>query len=151
MGKYRNPSAVYALIIKDNKVLLQKRAGHLEGYWDAAASGHVEENESMTDSLVRELEEEIGIVTQKENLKFVTMIHSYYPDYKYSYYNGYFLVEHYNGEATILEPEKSVELRWFSLDNLPEKMYPDRKLALKCYRENIPYAEYGWDGIGKKL
>lgn len=141
---YKNPSAVYAMIIKDNKILLQKRKGEFAGFWDFAACGHVEENESMKEALVREIEEEISLNVKVEDLNFVTLIHSFYDDYGYSYYNGYFLVEKYQGSVRIKEEDEAEELRWFDLEQLPEQMYPDRKLAIKCYLEKIPYEEYGW-------
>lgn len=150
MSKYRNPSAAYAIIVNDEKILLQKRKGSLSGYWDMAACGHIEEAESMKEALVRELYEEIGLDVSIENLNFVTMIHSYYDDYKYSYYNGYFLVEAYKGQPTIKELAEIEELSWFSFDNLPEKIYPDRLLAIECYKNNIPYSEFGWQEAKKR-
>lgn len=42
--RYRTLSAVFVMIIKDHKILLQKRknTGYSDGKYDLAASGHVE-------------------------------------------------------------------------------------------------------------
>ncbi len=54
--------AVFVVIRNDNnEILLQQRAntGYLDEYWDLP-SGHVEYGESLSESAVREVEEEIG-------------------------------------------------------------------------------------------
>lgn len=141
--RYMNPSAVFAVMIKDGKILLQKRknTGYCDGYYDMAASGHVEKDESMMDALIREVREEIGIHIQKDNLTFMTLIHRH--GNGVIYYDGYFLVSDIQEEPYIHEPEKCEELRWFPLDALPENLIDDRYQALVCYRKNIHYYEYG--------
>ena len=40
-----------------------------------------------------------------------------------------------------MEPEKSSELEWFDLDNLPEQMIEIRKRALENARNSVFYSE----------
>ena len=60
--RHKTPSAVFALFFKNNQVLLQKRqnTGYMDGYYDFAASGHVELNESMTEALIKVPYSEFG-------------------------------------------------------------------------------------------
>lgn len=145
---YENPSAVYAFMFDENKeqILVHKRmnTGKRDGYYDVAASGHVDDHESMTQALVRELNEEIGIDVKEEDLTFAVMIHQRYEKASLTYYNGYFVVEKYKGTPIVKEPHKSGGLKWVPLNELPENFIPDRKLALESYFKGIPYVENGW-------
>lgn len=148
MNHYENPSAVYALMFDETKehILVHKRmnTGKRDGYYDVAASGHVDANEAMTTALVRELREEIGVEVKEIDLTFAVMMHQRYESANLTYYNGYFVVNKYQGEPTVREPHKSAGLKWVPIDNLPDNFIPDRKLALESYLKGIPYIENGW-------
>ena len=60
--------AAYVLFLRDTpsgaaEVLLQLRegTGYMDGYWAAAAAGHVERGESVFDAAAREVTEELGV------------------------------------------------------------------------------------------
>lgn len=148
MSHYENPSAVYAFIFDESKenILVHQRmnTGKRDGFYDVAASGHVDENEAMRTALVRELKEEIGIDVVEKDLTFAVMIHQRYGSVGLTYYNGYFVVENYVGEPTVKEPHKSAGLKWVPINDLPAEFIPDRKLALESYFQGIPYVENGW-------
>lgn len=142
--RFVTPSAVFALLIQGNQILLQKRknTGYKDGYYDLAASGHVEANESMKEALIREVKEEIGI--DVDELDFATMSHKYDQETKRTYYNGYFIIKKYHGRIIIKEPDKCSELKWFDLNNLPDLLIDDRKVAIDNYLNGVAYDEYGW-------
>lgn len=142
--RFKCPSAVFAILIKAGKILLQKRVntGYKDGYYDLAASGHAEANENMHTALIREVKEEIGI--DVVSLNFATMMHKYDVDTKCTYYNGYFIIIDFQGKIEIKEPEKCCELKWFDLDDLPELLIDDRKIAVNNYLHGTVYDEYGW-------
>lgn len=150
--KYRTLSAIFVIIIKENKVLLQKRrnTGYEDGKYDLAASGHVEKNESLKESVIRESMEEIGIKVQKENIDFVTLIHKNDEKYGNVYYNFYFIVRDFKGVPKINEPEKCSELRWFNINELPKTLIEDRKIALSNYLHKNSYTEIGWNKVDIK-
>lgn len=55
-------------------ILLQKRSASKDsypGYYDISAAGHVPAGESYLESAVRELQEELGIITNEDGLHFV--------------------------------------------------------------------------------
>lgn len=145
--RFKTPSAVFGIIIENNKILLQKRknTGYRDGYYDFAATGHVEDHEMLTTAMCREFKEELNIDIEENDLKFMTMVHRKDVIFGTIYYDTYFLVEKFSGTPIVNEPEKCEEIKWFSLDDLPSNLIDDRAFALKNYFNNISYGEYGWD------
>lgn len=145
--RYRTLSAVFAIILKNDHILLQKRknTGYEDGKYDVAVSGHVEKNESLKETIIRESMEEIGIKVEKDNIDFVTLIHKNDISYDNIYYNVYFIIREFDGIPTIKEPEKNSELKWFNLNKLPLTLIEDRKLAISNYLNESTYSEVGWD------
>lgn len=129
------------------EILLQKRknTGFADGFYDFSASGHVEDNESMKAAVCREAKEELDIDLDPENLEFVCLIHKNIGNG--IYYNAYFKAVHWNGEPRINEPYKNEELRWFSLDTLPDNIVNDRIAAIENYKSGVNYSEYGWKNL----
>lgn len=149
--RFKNYSAVMLMLMRKNNdgkedILLQKRknTGYMDGYWDFSASGHVEENEPMKKSMIREAFEELGVEIKYDDLDFVTLIHK---NKGAIYYNGYFKSEKWINEPKINEPEKCEEIKWFCIDNLPENLIDDRKEAIYNYKNKVSYSEFGWDNI----
>lgn len=149
--RFLTKSAVILMLIRNTdsgeEILLQKRknTGYMDGFYDLSASGHVEENEPMTSTLIREAKEEIGIDIMLEDIEFVTMMHTKTPETGQLYYNGFFKVIKYKKEIKINELEKCEELKWFKLNELPKNILQDRLQAIKNYMINKKYSEFGWD------
>lgn len=146
--RFRTFSAVMLMLVREGEngeeMLFQKRknTGYCDGFYDFSASGHVENNESMMEAMCREAKEELGIEIKPEDLKFVCMIHKNTSGI--IYYNGYFKATEWVGNVCINEPEKNEELRWININELPENIVDDRKVAIDNYMNNIKYSEYGW-------
>ncbi len=69
---WRNPSPVAAMIVHDDdgKVLLVKRGIEPgKGKWSIPA-GFLEIDESATEAAIRELEEETGLIAEKNNIQY---------------------------------------------------------------------------------
>ena len=145
MERYKTPSAVYLMLIKDDNILLQKGVRMwASDLYDVSVSGHVEENESMRSALCREAKEEINVEISPEDLEFVCLMHCHYDIV--NYYNGYFKCTKWNGTPIINEPDKCSDLKWVNIDNLPPNIIlPDRRLAIENYKKNIKYSEFGWN------
>ncbi|MCD7809278.1 MAG: NUDIX domain-containing protein [Erysipelotrichaceae bacterium] len=146
-NRFTTPSAVFGVIIQDNQILLQKRqnTGYRDGYYDFAATGHVEDLEKLTTAMVREFKEELNIDILEKDLEFMTMTHRKDKVFGTIYYDTYFLVTHYEGTPMINEPNKCEELQWFPLNNLPDNLIDDRLWSFNNYLNHIYYGEYGWD------
>lgn len=114
-------AAVFILMRNDaGEILLQQRAhtGYLDGFYDFACSGHVDDGESIHEAAVRELQEELGITASPDDLRLVHINQNYLDT---PYFGFIFALSKWVGEPDIKEPEKCSDLAYFSPDNLPEK------------------------------
>lgn len=146
--RFSTPTAVFLIILKKEdkktKILLQKRqnTGYMDNMWDLCASGHVEKGESVTEAIIREANEEIGIKVPKENLRFAGFYYTNIKEKTYCYV--YFGANKYENTPKINEPEKCSDLKWFDIENLPTDMIPDRKISVLKYLKNEYFGEIGW-------
>lgn len=149
MERFTAPAGVVLMLIKEvggkKQVLLQRRknTGFADGLLDLSCSGHVEKDEVMSDTVLRECTEELGLCLKKRNLRFVCFIHK--RDGDKIYYYGYFVCNKFEGEPKIMESEKCSQLLWADLNNLPTDVIPDRIEAIKAYLDGTAYLEYGWE------
>ena len=113
----------------DGEVLLGRRADN--GQW-ALVSGILEPGEQPAIGLVREIEEETGVVARIEALTSVwTLPEQGYPNGdRAQYLDLCFLARHVSGEARVNDDE-SLEVGWFPLDALPEPMMDRARARLE--------------------
>lgn len=140
--------AVYLILIRDNKVLLLRRfnTGWRNGDYTLPA-GHVDGRESIRTALSREAAEEVGVTVQPAALKFAHVMHQYD---NHEYVDFYFVATAWDGEPTNLEPEKCDDVRWFSLEDLPENIIPNVRQALDAYAKKSYYSEYGLEAFANE-
>ena len=114
------------ILLRNGKILLGKRAKHRTSYpnvWDMIG-GHCENAEIPKQTLVRELQEEIGVTPiQFEHIK--TLFDS---NNDHTYY--IFVVTDWTGEPESLQPEEHEMIGWFSINEALAL-----ELALPIYRE----------------
>lgn len=136
--------AVFVIFEKDNKVALLRRfnTGHEDGNYTVAA-GHVDGGEPMKVAAARESFEEMGAQVHVDDLEFVHLLHSAALDEDGAeYICAFFKCTKWDGEISNMEPEKSDELLWADLDNLPENIIPYIKQAIELSYQNVQYSEY---------
>jgi 8-oxo-dGTP diphosphatase len=124
---------VNALLVRRATVLLAKRSLRRRTYaglW-SFPGGHVEQGESFEDALVRELQEEVGIVPITYRLLRSMDDPNATPADPVAYHM-YIVTGWQGGEPTILDDEHS-ELRWFT--RTAAITLPD--LALNEYRSML--------------
>lgn len=101
-----------AIIIKDNKVLIAKRAKNEKqaGKWEFPG-GKLEPNESLKDCLIRELKEELNMSIEIED---------YFGESRYDYAQGFIKLIGYYVKWTGGEPRLTVhdEIRWVDKNDL---------------------------------
>ncbi len=144
--RFKAVPASYLALIKDNKILLQRRfnTGYEDGNYMLPA-GHVDRGENFTQACVREMKEEIGISLKLEDVKFVHMMHRDSEEGEQgNRIDVFFTAEKWGGEIKNMEPEKCDDLSWFDLDNLPENTIPYVRQAVDCIKNNKFYSEHGW-------
>lgn len=148
--RFRPYASVLLLLEREldgkRQLLLQRRqnTGFMDGWWDCAASGHLEAGETMTAAIRREAREELGIAIAPGDLSFVTLLHRYTPGTGRVYLNVYFAARVYQGQPRIAEPDRCAALQWFEPTALPARLIEDRRLAIIHYLQDIPYGEVGW-------
>ncbi len=140
--------ASYVVLKNDNKILLARRyqTGYEDGKYSLPA-GHVEEGETFTEALVREIKEEINIdIDSSDVLRMHIMQRDSLWDETTIRYrlDVFFLVEKWCGELENMEPEKCDDLLWCTLDALPKNTIPYIKRALKDINAGVAYSEYGY-------
>lgn len=136
-------AAVYLILLKGNNVLLTRRynTGWMDGKYSLIA-GHLDGNESVTNSMIREAWEEAGIKVAKANLKPATVLHRYSTDQEYM--DFFFVAESWEGDPEIKEPDKCDDMVWFDLKQLPDNTLPHIAEAIKNYQKDIAFSESGW-------
>ncbi len=109
-----------AVIIRDDEVLLQRRADN--GKW-TINGGCVEIRESTEEAMCREVFEECGLKPTKYELFNVFSgedVHNIYPNGDECYFvNVVYLVTEWSGELKKQDSEV-LELRWFKYSELPQ-------------------------------
>ena len=128
--------AASCCIIKDNKILLQKRTDN--GDW-AVHGGGLELGETFDEGLRRELKEELNI--EPKSFQFFKLysgedLHFFYPNQDEVYVVvAIYIVEDYIGEIKVDLNEVS-EVKWFDFDNLPNNL---NKPDIRPIKEVIEY------------
>jgi len=105
--------SVGAILVRAGTVLLGKRSPTRQlcpGVWDLVG-GHVELGETPEDTLVRELQEELGI-TPRAFVKLHVLGDPQLPSNEHACH--VFAVTEWDGEPRNRQPEEHTEIRWIS-------------------------------------
>ncbi|MDD2376784.1 MAG: NUDIX domain-containing protein [Clostridia bacterium] len=148
--RYKSLVAVFLILTRTSKdgnskeILLQKRenTGYMDDYYDLGVSGHLEENESVKDTIIRESIEEANIKVDANDLKLVTVFNE--KTNSLEYLRFFFHTEIYEGEILIGEPTKCSEMGWYSIDSLPNNVIPHVRKAINNFQNGISYEENGF-------
>lgn len=118
------------------EVLIQKRALKMSypGLWDISAAGHVAAGEDPTEAALREMEEEIGLKTDKRDLIFlgIRKIKEYQGASFDNREHAYVFIFRFDGKLSDLKLQKEEveELKFIPLDEF-EREVKDTKTASK--------------------
>ena len=126
----------------DRKLLMIRRAntGRGDGSWDCPA-GRVEVGESLTRAAVRELAEEVGLVTTAAD---VESVHEEVVSTAGGLVRHVFLIAtRWSGSEENREPDRADDMQWFPVTNLPSPMLPfvQRGLTKADADGDPPYSE----------
>lgn len=114
------------ILFRNGKILLGKRAKHRTSYpnvWDMIG-GHCESGETLEQTLIRELQEEIGVTP----IQFERIQSLYDSNNDHTYH--IFVVTDWKGEPECLQPEEHSMIEWFGINEALKL-----ELALHVYRE----------------
>lgn len=114
---------VAVLVSQGDKILLGKRKGsHGANLW-APPGGHLEFGETVFDCAIRELLEETGLrAIQLQKSSWVENIIE-----NKHYITVFVLVDQFEGDVQLLEPNKCFGWDWFSISDLPLELFDSLK------------------------
>lgn len=130
---------VAAVIVHDkatNRVVLLQRsenAKFAQGMWDLPV-GKSEPGEPITQTAVRELYEETGLVVKPEALNVAHIIHGASGvEAPNGFLTVVFAAHKWSGEPENREPRKHAQVRWIGADVIPEEFVDTTASALHRY------------------
>ena len=144
MERFKTISAPHMIVCKNNKILLlrRKNTGYEDGNYSVPA-GHHDQGECMLSTAIRELEEETTLKTSKDDLLLGTVMHRIKPDGTESI-DFFFIVNNWNNEPVIAEPDYCDDLTFFEFDHLPVNIIPYVKYGIQQSMLGNHYCSYGW-------
>jgi 8-oxo-dGTP diphosphatase len=129
MEEQRPKVGLGVYIVKDKKILLGKRIGsHGANTW-SPPGGHLEFNESFEQCSKRETMEETGI--KIKNLRFLGITNDIFKKENKHYITIAMLADYDSGLVKIMEPNKCLEWKWFSLNEFPKTLFLPTKNLIK--------------------
>jgi mutator protein MutT len=137
--------SVNVYVINGGKLLLSRRAN--TGWADGmlcAPGGHVEQGETPTQAMIREIEEELGVTVKANDLEFLCVAARNSQPNEYVAYE--FMVRDKNYTFINNEAEKCSELVWVDPANLPNDVIDDFRLIIqKSIMSDDKYLEIGYE------
>lgn len=141
----RLPVVVMIVIRQDDRVLLARRAntGFKDGYF-ALPGGKHDGNETLTQGVIREAQEELGIICTPEDVVFRNLIHVNITEPAMELLYATFEILRFKNAIINNEPHKCSELQFFPVDQLPDKMTDVSRRCVLNTVQGIPFEEVGW-------
>jgi 8-oxo-dGTP diphosphatase len=141
-------AAVHLILRRDSDVLLLRRfnTGYEDGNYSLPA-GHLDGSETVSAAMIREAEEEAGVIISRDDLQVVHVMHRNVagPDSGPEERADFFLAAgRWQGTPAIMEPDKCDEVAWYPLTSLPGNVVPYVLAAVRCYQRGVSYSEFGW-------
>ena len=140
--RYKMPVSVQILLFNENgEVLLLKRKK--TGFGDSKygfIGGHVEKGENVKKAIIREVKEQIGVEIAENDLKFRNIMNRKV-NQDVEYIDFIFIAKKWKGNIRNMEPEKCSELKWCSLNKLPNNILDFEKYIID---NNKVYLDFGW-------
>lgn len=121
------------ILNEKNELLLQLRNKAPEKEYWSIPGGKLELFETFEEAVKREVKEEIGVEVQVIDL--LGICDHIIKNEERHWVSPSFLCKIVRGEPQIMEPTKHLDMKWFPLDNLPEKITITTQDAVKNYKK----------------
>ena len=134
--------AVYVVLSRNDKILALKRhnTGYMDGLWCPPAGG-VDPGESISDCVIRECLEEVGVQIDASSIALLHTMHRATPE---RYVIDLFFSADFVGEPINAEPDKASEIRWVSKTDPSIQWMDYIPQAWACIEQGASYSEYGF-------
>lgn len=135
----------WVMLFRDGKILLwerhidpEKASSEMNWAWTRTMPGwKLEFGESFEEWWIREVMEETWI-----NLNDIKVICLNNDRIDTAHFVTIWMYsDNFEGEAQVMEPDEITKWEWFTLDNLPEKVFPPSLKVLENYKKNVFYIE----------
>lgn len=142
MERHKIKVAVYLMLTKEDKILLTRRfnTGWQDGNY-GLPSGHLDPGETIVGALMRETKEEIDILINPQDVEIIHIMHR-----MNIYIDFFFVVKKWEGELQNVELNKCDDIKWFSLNQLPNNIVPSVKHAIEQYEKRVLFSEFENEG-----
>ena len=133
IGAWHRCASVWIIRQKTGKwqVLLQKRSANKDSYpgcFDSSSAGHIDAGDEPLETIIRELEEELGIKSQAADFTFIGTFHNCYDEvfHQAEFKNREVSFVHVYSKPVdenklVLQEEEISAASWFDLDEVWEK------------------------------
>ena len=138
--RFKIIGGILCLVIHDSKILMFKRKNKFDAGMYSVPGGCLEDNETIVAAAVRELKEEVNLIVKEEDCAVVSMLHRIAP-LNWNAVELIVLVRKFSGEPKIMEAEKSENLQWFELNNLPENISRYARKGIENYLSGERFSE----------
>lgn len=142
----RSIVGAHLVLIRDGAVLLGKRhanSAFAPSTWHLPA-GHREDSEAAASCMIREAEEETGLVIAEGDLSLVHVVDLLDPGSPIPRVQFFFAASRWEGEPVVREPDRCTEWRWWPLTALPEPIVAYTRAALESMSRGALYTAMGW-------
>jgi ADP-ribose pyrophosphatase YjhB (NUDIX family) len=142
----------YCLVRRGDEILFMQRQNtrYADGQW-SIPGGHVDEGESATQTVSRELFEETGLIVSVADWRMACVMHRKTADRECI--DLVFIADRFSGELENREPDKCAHLAFRPLGKLPTPFLGYIDTAIKAIdRQNwsgIVYLEDGWNLVNE--
>ncbi len=121
------------ILNEKNELLLQLRNKAPEKEYWSIPGGRVELFETFEEAVKREVKEETGVEVRVIDL--LGICDHIIQNEKSHWVSPSFLCKIVKGEPQIMEPTKHLDMKWFSLDDLPDKITITTQDAIQNYQK----------------
>ncbi|MDN3260838.1 NUDIX domain-containing protein [Streptomyces sp. CSDS2] len=107
-------------------------------------AGHCEREEAVS-CLVREAQEEAGLVIEPDDVELVHLVHLVDSPSAHPRIGLIFRARTWSGTPAVREPDRCVEWRWWNPKDLPDAVVPYTRQAIEGVLAGRLYSQRGWD------
>lgn len=129
--------AVSCFVEYEGKILLLLRQDHKsEGNKWGVPAGKIDVGEGMDMAMVRELQEETGLETRPEDMRYIQKVFVRYPDYDFLFHMFY--TKRQQNESIVIETKEHKAYHWAKPEEaLAMRLVKDTDSCVKIFMEMI--------------